>query len=121
MEQEHFLKVVAHGWSLPTSQTDAAKILMAKFKNLRRVLRAWQKHISSLSANIENVKLILSLMELLEKHSDLTLEEWNFKDLLSDKLVSLLHQQKVYWKQRGTIKWVKFGDAGTKFSNANAT
>jgi hypothetical protein len=110
-----------HGWSLPTFQTDAAKNMMAKFKNLRRVLKAWKKHISSLSANIEKVNLILSLMELLEKHRDLSLEEWNFKNLLSEKLVSLLHQQKIYWKQQGTIKWVKFGDAGTKYFHANAT
>jgi hypothetical protein len=32
-----------------------------------------------------------------------------------------LHQQKIYWKQRGAIKWVKFGDAGTQFFHANAT
>lgn len=72
-----------HGWSLPTFQTDAAKNLMTKFKNLRRVLKAWQKHISGLSANIANVKLVLPLMELLEEHRDLSLEEWNFKDILS--------------------------------------
>lgn len=104
MEHENFLQVVSHGWSLPTFQTDAEKNLMAKFKNLRRVLKTWQKHISSLSANIENVKLTLSLMEFLEEHRDLSLEEWNFKKLLSDKMVFLLHQQKIYWKQRGTIK-----------------
>ena len=27
----------------------------------------------------------------------------------------------MYCKQRGTIKWVKFGDAGTKFFHTNAT
>jgi hypothetical protein len=36
-------------------------------------------------------------------------------------LVDLLHQQKIYWKQRGTVKWVKFGDASTKFFHLNAT
>lgn len=98
MEHDQFMQVVNHGWSLPTFQTDSAKNLMAKFKNLRRVLKAWQKHISSLTANITNVKAVLSLMEILEEHRDLTVEEWNFKDLLSEKLLSLLHQQKVYWK-----------------------
>jgi len=43
-----FLEVVNHGWSLPTFQIDATKNLIAKLKNLRRVLKAWQKHISSL-------------------------------------------------------------------------
>jgi hypothetical protein len=94
---------------------------MAKFKNLRRVLKAWQRHISSLKTNVANVKIVLSLMEVLEEYRDLTIEEWNFKDLLSGKLIALLHQQKVYWKQRGTIRWVKIGDASTQFFHATAT
>jgi hypothetical protein len=35
--------------------------------------------------------------------------------------LGLLEQQRLYCKQRGTIKWVKFGDAGTKFFHTNAT
>jgi hypothetical protein len=48
MEHEHFMDVVSHGWSVPTLQHDAAKTLTAKFKNPRRVLKAWQSQISSL-------------------------------------------------------------------------
>ena len=47
--------------------------------------------------------------------------EWNFQHILEEKLISLLHQQKIYWKQRGTIRWVTTGDAGTKFFHAHAT
>jgi len=54
-------------------------------------------------------------------HKDLTIVEWSFKHILEDKLLSLLRQQRIYWKQRGTIKWVKFGDEGSKFFHANAT
>jgi hypothetical protein len=36
-------------------------------------------------------------------------------------LAGLLRQQQVYWRQRGNIKWVKFGDESTKFFHANAT
>ena len=45
MEHEVFMDVVCHGWSIPTMQTDAAKIISAKFKNLRRVLRVWQAQL----------------------------------------------------------------------------
>jgi hypothetical protein len=121
MEHEHFMDVVRHGWSIPVFQADKAKFLSAKFKNLRRVLKAWQRQLSSLKANVSNVKLILTFLELLEECRDLSVAEWNFRDLLRDKYASLLHQQQVYWKQRGTIKWVKFGDEGTKFFHANAT
>jgi len=47
--------------------------------------------------------------------------EWNFKEVLVEKLNHLLEQQRIYWKQRSKIRWVKDGDAGTKLFHANAT
>lgn len=120
MLHEDFLSIVQHGWSLPTGQSDKAKIMSAKFKNLRRVLKAWHLQISNHKITIANVKLVLSLLEMLEDCMDLTIQEWNFKEVLANKLVLLLQQQNIYWKHQGTIKWVKFGDVGTKFFHANA-
>jgi hypothetical protein len=37
---DNFMQVMAHGWSVPTFQSDKAKVMIAKLKNLRRVLRA---------------------------------------------------------------------------------
>jgi hypothetical protein len=121
MEHEKFLNVVSHGRSVPTLQHDAAKVLTAKFKNLRRVLRTWQTQLSSLKANIENVKAVLIFLGILEEFRDLSVVEWSFRSILKDKYSSLLSQQQVYWKQRGTVKWVRFGDEDTKFFHANAT
>lgn len=70
---------------------------------------------------IENTRLTLQFVETLGEYRDLSIEEWNFKELLKTHLLSLLKQQRIYWKQRGSIKWVKFGDAGTRFFHANAT
>jgi len=98
MEHEHFLNIVQHGWALPTFQSDPAKVITAKFKNLRRVIRAWQAQLSSLKANIANVKLVLSFLGLLEEFRDLSLQEWNFRHILEQRLISLLKQQKIYWK-----------------------
>ena len=52
---------------------------------------------------------------------DLSLQEWNFYKLLQDHLHTLLERQRLYWKQRGSIKWAQLGDAGTHFFHANAT
>jgi len=57
----------------------------------------------------------------MEERRNLTIQEWNFRALLQQHLAHLLELQKIYWKQRGTIKWVTCGDAGTKFFHANAT
>jgi hypothetical protein len=36
-------------------------------------------------------------------------------------VITLLQNQKAYWKQRGKIKWVKLGDANTRFFHTKAT
>jgi hypothetical protein len=63
----------------------------------------------------------MGLLDVLEEFRDLSVIEWNFRHLLQEKLANLLRQQQIYWKQRGSVKWVKFGDEGTKFFHANAT
>jgi len=78
MEHEHFFSVVQHAWSLLVPHNDMTKKISAKFKNLRRVIRAWHSHLSSLKANIANVKLIITFLSLMEEFRDPTLEEWNF-------------------------------------------
>jgi hypothetical protein len=40
---------------------------------------------------------------------------------LNSHLHQLLQQQKIYWTQRGAIKWVKFGDECMTFFHANAS
>jgi hypothetical protein len=40
---------------------------------------------------------------------------------LEQQLIALLRQQKIYWKQRGQIKWVTLGDTSTHFFHAHAT
>jgi hypothetical protein len=47
--------------------------------------------LSSLKANIENVKIVLQLLEVLEEYRDLSIMEWNFRLLLKEKYASLLN------------------------------
>jgi hypothetical protein len=53
---EEFMNVLQHGWTTPVFVTDRAKLLGAKFKNLRKVLRNWQAHLGNLTKCIENNK-----------------------------------------------------------------
>lgn len=57
MEHEDFLCVVQHGWNVTTQQVDKSKIISAKFKNLKRLLKAWQSKVS----NIKKILIILNL------------------------------------------------------------
>jgi hypothetical protein len=106
---------------LQSQHQDPARRLTEKFKILRRVIRQWQDSLSSISLVIQRVKSLIHLLESLELLRDLSLSEWNFKNVLCDKLITLLKMQRAYWRQREKIRWIKEGDAGTKFFHAHAT
>jgi hypothetical protein len=42
---------------------------------------------------IVNIKLVLSFVDTIKEWRDLSVQEWNFRDILCGKLSSLLHQQ----------------------------
>jgi hypothetical protein len=97
------------------------KKISAKMKNLRKWLRQWQASFVNLKTVIANVRQILLFLEIITNFRDLSLPEWNFHKTLETHLLTLLERQRIYWKQRGNLKWVQLGDAGTHFFHANAT
>jgi hypothetical protein len=56
----------------------------------------------------------------MEEHRDLSIEEWNFRDILQQKVADLLNIQKIYWKQRAAIKWITDGEICSRFFHAHA-
>lgn len=103
LQHGNFILVLSHGWSLPISHTDQAKVLTAKFKNIRRVLKAWKTTLPNLASMIQNTKDLLLFLDLIEETRDLTLEEWNFRMIIYNHLQNLLNQQRTYWRQRGKV------------------
>lgn len=96
LQHPGFLQTAQSGWNDPSNQSDSAKAITAKCKNLRKTLRSWSQKLSNIKKNLENVKNVLSLLEAIEEHRDLTVLEWNFKNLLIEKLNELLDLQKMY-------------------------
>jgi hypothetical protein len=92
MEHQDFLPLVQHAWSAPTFETDAAKIVTGKFKNLRKVFKDWQRNLSSLKVAIQNVKLVLTFFLFLEEFRDLSIPEWNFKKILEHSCTNFFTQ-----------------------------
>lgn len=116
MLHDNFSSIVQHGWSLPTWQTDKAKIITAKFKNLIRVLKAWHLQLSNLKATIANVKLVLSFLEMLEDCRDLSIQEWNFKEVLADKFFLCSSSRRFIANKRGQLNGLSLGMLGPNFS-----
>jgi hypothetical protein len=75
---------------------DSAKKIMAKFKNLRRVLRWWYAQISNLATTIQNNKMVMNFLDNMEEHRYLSLEEWNFRQIVQENFNGLLEQQRIY-------------------------
>jgi hypothetical protein len=75
MLHDDFTQVLNHGWSLPTYQTDAAKVLTIELKKLRQIFREWQTNLTSLAKTIEHNKLALKFVDIMEEFRDLSLEE----------------------------------------------
>jgi hypothetical protein len=121
MEHENFKEVFLEAWNTLQHRTDLALKISAKLKLSRKHLKEWQKNLPKLAKTIDNTKLVIQFIDLIEEHRDLEVQEWNFRRLLQQHLCKLLDWQKIYWKQRGTIKWITCGDACTKFFHVNAT
>jgi hypothetical protein len=87
----------------PFHQTNRCKIISAKFKNLRRVLRAWQSQLSSLKGNIANVKLILSFLNLLEEFRELSVPECRGSLPPNSKFLSIVCRARMVSKRDNEI------------------
>jgi hypothetical protein len=66
------------------------------------------------------VNEVIALFDLMEEFRTLTVTEWDLRDTLKAHIITLLKNQKSYWQQRGEIKWVKLGDANTRFFHSKA-
>lgn len=85
-----FMQIAQSGWIDPSNQVDKAKAITAKCKNLRKTLRIWNQKLSNFKKNLANIKTVLSFLEIIEEHRDLTILEWNFKEILVERLNEIL-------------------------------
>jgi hypothetical protein len=59
LQHDQFMAILQHGWNLPLSSMDGAKVISAKIKNLRRVLKAWKAQLHNLTSIIVNLRKII--------------------------------------------------------------
>jgi mannosylglycoprotein endo-beta-mannosidase len=98
-----------------------ARPISGKFKQLRKGLKAWSREFSKLNKIINNCSWVLAMLDGLEDQRPLSRVEHNFRNIVKKHLQKLLEAKRIYWKQRSTIRWVKFGDENTKIFHAMAT
>jgi hypothetical protein len=118
---EGFLPLVERAWTQSIHYADAAKRITAKFRCLRKDLKAWAKNLSSIKEDIADLNSLISLVDAIENFRDLSPMERSFRTAMKQHLATLLQQQLVYWKQRGKIKWVTLGDENSRFFHSMAS
>jgi hypothetical protein len=90
LQLDDFHSIFQDSWNQPIFQPDPAKRLMAKFKRARKHIHVWCKSLPNLTKFIGKVKMVVQLLDFIEESRDLTIQEWNFKEIL------LLHLQDLF-------------------------
>jgi hypothetical protein len=96
LQHSQFKDIVQNAWNIPIGYIDSAKMINAKFKNLRRALKLWAENLPCLKDLIDKVNSVICLLDNLEEFRTLSLEEWNLRDILKSHVITLLQNQKAY-------------------------
>jgi hypothetical protein len=115
-----FLDKVQSIWDIQCPG-DSAKSLSAKFKLLHKGLRQWSSSFSVLQSVINNCNEVILLLDGFEEHRSLHVAEWNFRNIVKNKLQHLLLCKQDYWRKRCTARWARLGDENTSFFHSMAT
>jgi hypothetical protein len=121
MNHDPFKDIVKSSWDATLPLMNSAKRVNIKLKNLRRNLRNWVKNLPCLKNLIKRVNETIELLDIFEELRPLSTKEGHLRNMLKSHVLTLLQNQRVYWKQRGKIKWVKLGSENTKFFHTKAT
>jgi hypothetical protein len=94
LEYESFMNILQSTWLGLPSLSDKAKNLTTKFKIARKVLKDWQRSLPKIDKTVRDIKLLIEFIDNIEEHRDLSIEEWNFRDIMQIKVAELLNIQK---------------------------
>jgi hypothetical protein len=99
--QPRFLELVDVVWAWEVKASNSATKIVAKFKNMRRILKKWAFGLSKLKALIKNCNEALLIIDNLEENRPHNTPEQQFGSILKKHISKLLKIRKSIGK-RGT-------------------
>ena len=112
LDNEELRQVILEGWN--SSDLPPGANIMEHIFSSRKALSEWRRQ-----HNVNSTRLLEELKEKVEglyANDDATTEE--IVEALK-KLSDALKVEKMFWKQKGRILWLREGDRNTKFFNAH--
>jgi hypothetical protein len=121
LSMDAFDAVVAAAWSAGLSGADACKSLDFKLRNTAKALRSWSaSSIGSVRSQLVMARLVVAELDVAQETRSLDDDELELRRDLKRTILGLASLSRTIARQRSCIRYLREGDANTKFFHLQA-